>query len=170
MTDGKECITAVKYALDAGYRAFDSAEWYYNEAEVGQGIREWLSEHPEVTREDIFFTTKLKSNESYAAARKSIKTSLKKCGLGYIDLYLLHSPYGGKKKRLECWGALMDACDEGEVRSIGVSNFGVQHLEELLGSNPRIKPVVNQVELHPFNTRTNIVCSLFDPLCWRRYD
>ena len=79
-------------------------------------------------REDIFFTTKLKSNVSYDAARKSIKESIKACGLGYIDLYLLHSPYGGKTKRLECWKAVEDAIQDGEVKTGGVSNFGIKHV------------------------------------------
>ena len=68
------------------------------------------------------------SNSSYDATRKSIKTSIKECGLGYIDLYLMHAPYGGKKKRLECWKAVEDAIEDGEVRMGGVSNFGIKHV------------------------------------------
>jgi len=79
-------------------------------------------------REDIHFTSKLASNTSYDAARKSIKQSVKQCGLGYIDLFLLHSPYGGKAKRIECWKAVEDAIDDGEVKTGGVSNFGVKHV------------------------------------------
>lgn len=79
-------------------------------------------------REDIFFTTKLQNNVSYEATKKAISDSLRKSGLDYIDLYLLHSPYGGKKKRLECWSAVMDAVDQGFVKSAGVSNFGVKHV------------------------------------------
>jgi diketogulonate reductase-like aldo/keto reductase len=109
-----------------------------------------------VKREDIFYTSKLASNSNYETARKSIKQSVKTCGLGYIDLFLLHSPYGGKEKRLESWKAVEDAIKDGEVRTGGVSNFGVKHLEELMASKPRIMPAVNQIEVHPFNTRTNI--------------
>lgn len=132
---------------------------YHNEAQVGRAIKSFLagaSNKDSLTREDLFYTSKLASNATYEVARQSIKQSVERAGLGYIDLFLLHSPYGGKTKRLESWRALEDAILDGEVRSGGVSNFGVQHLEELLASNPRIKPAVNQVEVHPFNTRENI--------------
>lgn len=132
---------------------------YRNEKNVGDAILDFISgpnNTEKLKREDIFFTTKLASNSSYETARKSIKQSVKTCGLGYIDLFLLHSPYGGKSKRLESWKAVEDAIQEGEVKTGGVSNFGVKHLEELKASKPRISPAVNQIEVHPFNTRTNI--------------
>ncbi|KAI9848222.1 MAG: hypothetical protein M1837_000896 [Sclerophora amabilis] len=159
LMSSKETEEAVKCGLKTGYRGFDSAEMYGNEQEVGHAISAFLSSKENTTnlkREDIHFTTKLASNVSYDAARRSINQSLKKSGLGYIDLYLLHSPYGGKAKRLECWKAVEDAIEEGKVKIGGVSNFGVKHLEQLLGSNPRILPMVNQIEVHPFNTRTEI--------------
>lgn len=131
MTSGRECSSAVTHALSAGYRAVDSAEWYANEAEVGSAINSFLKLNSGLKREDIWFTTKLKSNVSYDTTRKSIKESVKKSGLGYIDLYLLHSPYGGKKKRLECWKAVEDAIGDGECRAGGVSNFGVKHVRGL---------------------------------------
>ena len=81
-----------------------------------------------LTREDIHFTSKLASNSSYDAARKSIKQSIKMCGLGYIDLFLLHSPYGGKRARLESWRAVEDAVHDGEIKIGGVSNYGVKHV------------------------------------------
>lgn len=132
---------------------------YHNEREVGLAILGFLSgptNTNDLKREDIFFTSKLASNSSYETARKSIKQSVKTCGLGYIDLFLLHSPYGGKTKRLESWRAVEDAIEDGDVKVGGVSNFGVKHLEELIASKPRIMPAVNQIEVHPFNTRTNI--------------
>jgi len=160
LTSGQETVHAVRWALDAGYRGFDSAQMYRNEREVGRSILSWLADDKSNTeklkREDIFFTSKLASNTSYEAARKSIKQSVKTSGLGYIDLFLLHSPYGGKKNRLSSWKAVEDAIDAGEVKIGGVSNYGVKHLEELLATNPRTKPAVNQIEVHPFNTRTNI--------------
>jgi diketogulonate reductase-like aldo/keto reductase len=130
MTSGKETERAVTYALEAGYVAFDSAEWYANEKEVGTSITRFLNSpnNTGLKREDLWFTTKLKSNVGYDATRKSIKRSIAKCGLGYLDLYLLHSPYGGRDKRLECWKAVEDAIAEGEVRVGGVSNFGVRHV------------------------------------------
>ncbi|TVY15805.1 putative oxidoreductase [Lachnellula arida] len=159
MTSGHECSSAVRHALCAGYRAINSAEWYANEAEVGSAINSFLASKQNqagLKRDDIWFTTKLKSNISYDATRRSIKQSIKKSGLGYIDLYLLHSPYGGKQKRLECWRAVEDAVNEGECRAGGVSNFGVKHLQELLDSKPKFVPAVNQIEVHPFNTQSVI--------------
>ena len=104
---------------------------YHNEREVGSSILAYISSSSNVSslkREDIHFTSKLASNTSYDAARKSIKTSVKQSGLGYIDLFLLHSPYGGKTKRLDCWKAVEDAIEDGEVKTGGVSNFGVKHV------------------------------------------
>lgn len=132
---------------------------YHNEREVGTSIQSFLSSKANTSslkREDIFFTSKLASNTSYEAARNSIKQSVKTSGLGYIDLFLLHSPYGGAAKRLACWKAVEDALDDGDVKIGGVSNFGVKHLQELLDSRPRIHPAINQIEVHPFNTRKEI--------------
>lgn len=160
LTSGKETENAVKYALEAGYRGFDSAQMYHNEREVGRSILRFLeaekSKPNGVKREDIFFTSKLASNISYDATRRSIKESIRASGLGYIDLFLIHAPYGGRAKRLECWRAIEDAVADNEIRAAGVSNYGVKHLQELLSTNPRIRPVVNQIEVHPFNTRTEI--------------
>lgn len=158
---GREASSAVIWALQAGYRAVDSAQMYRNERDCGQAILSFLNDKSfnkaGLTREDIFFTSKLASNTSYEAARKSISQSVKTSGLGYIDLFLLHSPYGGKKARLSSWRAVEDAIKDGEIKIGGVSNFGVKHLEELSSSSPRIMPAVNQIEVHPFNTRADIV-------------
>ncbi len=131
LMQGSETHHAVTWALESGYRAFDSAQMYDNEHEVGQSILDFLKSPANTAalrREDVWFTTKLASNVSYDATRESIRESLRACGLGYIDLFLLHSPYGGKTKRLECWRAVEDAVAEGEVRTGGVSNFGVKHV------------------------------------------
>jgi aryl-alcohol dehydrogenase-like predicted oxidoreductase len=104
---------------------------YHNEQETGQAVVDFLSGETNtqsLKREDIHFTSKLASNSSYDAARKAIKKSVKECGLGYIDLFLLHSPYGGKKARLDSWKAVEDAIDDGEIRIGGVSNYGVKHV------------------------------------------
>ncbi|KAE9375067.1 Aldo/keto reductase [Stipitochalara longipes BDJ] len=166
MTSGHETSSAVTHALEAGYRGFDSAEWYANEREVGSAITSYLTSSANkdigLKREDVWFTTKLKTNSSYDATRKAIKRSLQRSGLEYLDLYLLHSPYGGKEKRRECWRAVADAIEEGVVRSGGVSNFGVRHLQELLDSKPRIIPAVNQIEVHPFNTQEDITSFCHD--------
>ncbi|KAI4141141.1 MAG: hypothetical protein LQ341_003596 [Variospora aurantia] len=159
LTSGQETSNAVQWALEAGYRAFDSAQMYRNEKEVGSSILKFLSSHDNtlgLKREEFHFTSKLASNSSYEIARRSITQSVKQCGLGYIDLFLLHSPYGGKAARLASWKAVEDAIADGEVKTGGVSNYGVKHLQELLDSEPRVLPAVNQIEVHPFNTRTEI--------------
>ncbi|KAH8597029.1 NADP-dependent oxidoreductase domain-containing protein [Bisporella sp. PMI_857] len=156
-TSGKECSNAVTYALEAGYRGFDSAEWYGNEKAVGSAIVNFLDNNKQgIERQHIWFTTKLKDNSSYDETRLAIRRSIHKSGLGYLDLYLLHSPYGGPEKRLECWRAIEDAIELREIRTGGVSNFGLRHLKELIDSNPRHLPSVNQIEVHPFNVRPEL--------------
>src|SRR2546423_1452334 len=105
---------------------------YHNELECGQAIKSFLANGEKNTagldRKDIHFTSKLAANISYDAARKAISQSVKTSGLGYIDLFLIHSPYGGKDARLEVWRAVEDAIQDGEVKSGGVSNYGVRHV------------------------------------------
>jgi diketogulonate reductase-like aldo/keto reductase len=132
---GREARESVREALTVGYRGFDCAQMYYNEREAGLAIKNFLA-GPQNTqglrREDIFYTSKLAENEtSYDAVKRSIAQSVEACGLGYIDLFLLHSPYGGKKARLASWKALEDAVLEGKVRAAGVSNYGVAHVSSL---------------------------------------
>ncbi|KAG9714684.1 hypothetical protein KCU75_g24029, partial [Aureobasidium melanogenum] len=106
LTSGNETTKATRWALEAGYLAVDSAQMYHNEREVGNAITDFLKSPNNIAnlkREDIHYTSKLASNSDYNTARKSIKKSVQECGLGYIDLFLLHSPYGGKKARLESW-------------------------------------------------------------------
>jgi diketogulonate reductase-like aldo/keto reductase len=131
LMSGSEASNAVKHALESGYKAFDSAQMYHNERQVGKSILNFLEANPSVKREDIHYTTKLASNSDYNTARKSITKSVKECGLGYIDLFLLHSPYGGKMDRLESWRAVEDAVADGEVKIGGVSNFGEKHVRHL---------------------------------------
>jgi diketogulonate reductase-like aldo/keto reductase len=107
---------------------------YHNERETGQGIKSFLTSKANtqgLTREDIHFTTKLATNTTYDRARKSITESVKRSGLGYVDLLLLHSPYGGKDLRLQSWRAIEDAIDAGEIKMGGVSNYGVKHVCDL---------------------------------------
>lgn len=125
---GRNAKDAVTWALQAGYRAVDSAEVYGNEKEVGTAILSFLKSQTALSREDIWFTTKVWNNTSYNATRTSIHDSIKRSGLGYLDLYLLHSPYPGKSKRLECWRAIEDAIQDGEVKAGGVSNWSVKHV------------------------------------------
>ncbi|GMM56141.1 hypothetical protein DAKH74_027570 [Maudiozyma humilis] len=160
-TTNAECSRVVEDALDVGYRHFDSAQHYGNEKGASEGIAKWLSEDPaNRRREDIFYTTKITEvNHGYEKAKASIKESLKKAeSIKYIDLVLIHSPMSNREKRLETWKALQEAVNEGTVKSIGVSNYAIPHLKELLEwEGLTIKPVINQVEINPWLTRKEIV-------------
>jgi diketogulonate reductase-like aldo/keto reductase len=141
VTDVAECESSVTTALDSGYRLVDTAIAYRNERAVGRAIRSST-----VAREDIFLTTKLwPSDYGLEKARDAINGSLERLDSGYIDLLLLHQPVGDV---LGAWKAMEDAVERGAVRSIGVSNFAVPDLELLLDS-ARVRPVIDQVELHP---------------------
>lgn len=148
----QECILN---ALKVGYRLIDSASWYNNEVECGRAILEFCKQTG-VPRSDIIYTTKLGSNKGRAHSTEAIQIALDKCGLGYIDLFLIHTPEGGPEARRESWEAICAAQKEGKLKSIGISNFGVKHMEEFLDSGLPM-PAVNQVDVHPFNTRSEIV-------------
>ncbi|PKI85595.1 hypothetical protein MVES1_000279 [Malassezia vespertilionis] len=138
---------AVKWAFDAGYRHIDSASRYNNEEAVGRAVKEWCAAN-NVPREQIFITTKLWDADQ-SSVTAAIDESLRKLDMKYIDLYLIHSPEPGIESFLSAWKEMEAAVDAGKVRSIGVSNFDEEHLDALL-PNARIKPVVNQIESHPF--------------------
>ncbi|KAF4579834.1 hypothetical protein EYR36_001654 [Pleurotus pulmonarius] len=135
--------------------ALDSADWYDNESECGQAILDYCGSTG-IPRAEIFYTTKLKMNNGYEKTVGAIQRSLDRCGLGYIDLYLIHGPLGGSQARLDSWRAICDAQKEGKLKSVGVSCFGVRHLKELEDSNLPL-PAVNQIDLHPFMTRVDVV-------------
>lgn len=140
--EGREVIESVKAAIKAGYRSIDTAALYANEEGVGQAVRE-----SGVAREDLFITTKVwNSDQGYEQTLAAFDKSISKLGLEYVDLYLIHWPVKGKYK--ETWRALEQLYGEGKVRAIGVSNFQIHHLEDLM-ENAEVKPMVNQVELHP---------------------
>ncbi len=139
----KECFEAVKSALSLGYRHIDTAAIYGNEADVGAAIKE-----SGVRRSDIFLVTKLwNADQGYDSALRAIDVSLSKLGTDYVDMYLIHFPVTGKRN--ESWKALEKIKNEGKAKSIGVSNFMVSHLEELLKETGTV-PAMNQVEYHPF--------------------
>jgi diketogulonate reductase-like aldo/keto reductase len=141
---GKTTREAVQYAFDAGYRHIDTAWIYGNEADVGRAVAAST-----VPREEVFVTTKLwNADQGFKSTIKACERSLKTMKLGYVDLYLMHWPV--KDLRLESWSAMEKLLAEGKCRSIGVSNFMVHHLEELLG-NSDVVPAVNQIELSPYN-------------------
>jgi diketogulonate reductase-like aldo/keto reductase len=140
---GEETKRAVRWALEAGYRHVDTARIYGNEADVGAAIRE-----SGVPRDEVFVTTKLwNADHGYDKTRRAAAGSLARLGIERVDLYLVHWPVAGL--RLDTWRAMETLHAEGKARAIGVSNYMVRHLEELLGA-ARVPPAANQVELSPF--------------------
>ena len=151
--DGQELIDAVKIAVKHGYRSIDTAAIYGNEVGVGQGIRKGM-EDENITREDLFITSKVwNSDLGYETTIAAYEESLTKLGLEYLDLYLIHWPVEGKYK--EAWKALETLYKEGRVKAIGVSNFHIHHLEELI-KDAEIKPMIDQVEYHPRLTQKEL--------------
>jgi diketogulonate reductase-like aldo/keto reductase len=147
--EGPELVDAVKTAIQHGYRSIDTAAIYENEEGVGQGIKE-----SGIAREDLFVTSKVwNADLGYESTLAAYQTSLDKLGLEYLDLYLIHWPVAGKYK--EAWRALETLYKEGRVRAIGVSNFQVHHLEDLM-KDAEVKPMVNQVEYHPRLTQKEV--------------
>src|SRR2546423_15530692 len=140
---GKETRKAVSSALESGYRLIDTAKMYGNERDVGAAVRE-----SGIQREEIFVTTKLwNSDHGFEAALRAFEGSNRELGLEYVDLYLIHWPV--PRLRGESWKALQKIREQGLARSIGVSNYTIPHLEEILRATP-VPPSVNQVEFHPF--------------------
>lgn len=151
--EGEELVDAVATAIKQGYRSIDTAAIYENEKGVGEGIRKAITE-TSLTREDLFITSKVwNSDLGYEATLAAYETSLSKLGLEYLDLYLIHWPVKGKYN--EAWRALETLYKEGRVKAIGVSNFHIHHLEDLM-QTATIKPMVDQVELHPRLAQTEL--------------
>lgn len=147
VTDSAECQRSVVDAIETGYRLIDTAAAYMNEDAVGRAIRS-----SSIAREELFITTKLWiQSDGYAGTKKAFENSLKKLQLDYLDLYLIHQPYGDVYGE---WRALQDLYKEGKVRAIGVSNFHPDRLIDLIVHN-EIVPAVNQVETHPFHQQHN---------------
>ena len=141
--DPAECERSVIDALHVGYRLLDTASSYGNEEAVGAAIK-----NGGVAREELFVTTKLwVQDASYEGAKQAFDTSLKKLGLDYLDLYLIHQPYGDV---FGAWRAMEELYRENRVRAIGVSNFAPDRLMDFLVHN-EIAPAVNQIETHPFH-------------------
>jgi diketogulonate reductase-like aldo/keto reductase len=140
--DGPECENAVRWALELGYRHIDTAQAYGNEASVGRALRD-----SGVSREDVFLTTKLYPGHRDPA--REAEQSLRRLGVEYVDLYIIHWPQGGPSW---AWPGMEEARALGHARSIGVSNFSAKELEEVfaVASTP---PVVNQVQFSPFEYR-----------------
>lgn len=154
--------TAIISAISAGYRHIDTASGYRNEETVGAGIRKGL--HKEgIARADLFVTAKLwPGNPAWGDAPKTGAQTLEECsaslerlGLDYVDLYLIHAPYGGDM-RLEQWRALLDLQASGKARSVGVSNFNESHLDEIKAAGLPM-PDANQIELHPWSQKPKLL-------------
>lgn len=142
--DPEDTAETVRTAFDAGYRHIDTAQMYGNEAEVGQAIA-----NSGIARDELWITTKCNnSNHGYDDAQSALDESLRKLGLDYVDLYLIHWPLPGKDLYVDTWKGFEKAASDGKARSIGVSNFKEHHLDRLAEETDTV-PAVNQVELHP---------------------
>ncbi|KAH7925931.1 Aldo/keto reductase [Leucogyrophana mollusca] len=143
---------SVLEAFKAGYRHVDSAQAYRNESSVGEAVRD-----SGIDRGDLFITTKcISKNHGYESTLKGVDESLTEFGFDYIDLFLIHNPHSGNERRLATYEALQESSKAGKIRTVGVSNYGVQHLEEIRLAGFAM-PAVNQIELHPFCQQRPIV-------------
>ncbi len=150
-TPADQTAQVVRAALDLGYRHIDTAAIYENETGVGQAIAE-----SGLARDTLFITTKLwNADQGHDRALKALDTSLDKLGLDYVDLYLIHWPCPSKGLFVESWQALVQARKDGKVRSIGVSNFRAQDIDQIVEATG-VTPAVNQIELHPLLQQTEL--------------
>ncbi|REI05053.1 aldo/keto reductase [Staphylococcus felis] len=151
----EDAKSAVKHAIKNGYRSIDTAMIYQNEEMVGQGIHEALEE-TNLQRDDLFITSKLwLTDYGYENVEVAYKASLNRLGLDRLDLYLMHWPGLDESLMVETWKGMEMLYEKGLVDNIGVSNFNVEHLDRLL-SEAKIKPVINQVEYHPYLTQSRL--------------
>lgn len=147
--EGEETIRSVTSAIECGYRHIDTASLYANEAGVGKAIRE-----SGIPREEIFVTTKVwNDDQGYESTLRAFEKSLSLLQMDYVDLYLVHWAVSGRY--LDTWRALETLYADGRVRAIGVSNFQIHHLQQVLEQG-EIKPMVNQVEYHPWLTQVEL--------------
>ncbi|MEJ6399884.1 aldo/keto reductase [Nicoliella lavandulae] len=143
LTDPDETVKAVESAISAGYRLIDTAKVYTNEALVGEGIK-----NSGIARDQLFVTSKVWINDSgYEKTKQAIDNSLEKLQLDYLDLYLIHQPYGDN---YGSWRAMEEARAAGKIKSIGVSNFPDYQITDLATFN-KVKPAINQIEINPWN-------------------
>ncbi|XP_077597783.1 aldo-keto reductase Mvan_2161-like [Stigmatopora nigra] len=160
---GEAVLRAVDASLAAGYRAFDSAAVYGNEADLGRALRELLPKYG-LTREDVFITSKLSPQDQGEKATEGALRSLSNLALDYIDLYLIHWPgtrgmdVGDKRNpgnRAQSWAALEELHAQGKLKAIGVSNYTPAHMKEL-AANCKVQPAVLQVEFHPLECQSEL--------------
>ncbi|CAD5897417.1 promiscuous aldo/keto reductase [Carnobacterium maltaromaticum] len=151
--DHAELVEAIKLAIVQGYRSIDTASIYGNEEAVGEGIRQGIVAAG-ISRKELFVTSKVwTADMGFEEVEKAYQVSLDKLGLDYLDLYLIHWPVAGKF--IPTWKKMEELYQDGKIRSIGVSNFQIHHLEELFAETS-IKPVINQVEYHPKLTQLEL--------------
>lgn len=163
-----EAVPAILAAVEAGYRSIDTAYIYHNEAEVGQGIAQCG-----VPRAELFVATKVwNDRHGHDSTKSAFVESLDRMHLDYVDLYLIHWPVPKQKRYVQAWEALIQLRDDGRAKSIGVCNFQISHLQQLLDGTG-VLPVVNQIELHPhfqqpelraYHTAHNIRTEAWSPL------
>jgi diketogulonate reductase-like aldo/keto reductase len=147
--EDNDATNSVKWAIENGYQLIDTAAVYKNERGVGEGIRQ-----SNTKREDLFITTKLwNADQGYDSAHQAFNDSLERLGLDYVDLYLIHWPVEGKFN--DSWKAMEEIYESGREKAIGVSNFHQHHIEELM-KTAKIKPMVDQIELHPTLTQVEL--------------
>jgi len=138
-------------ALEVGYRHIDTAQMYRNECEVGQAVRE-----AGLDRSDVFVTSKLSNaSHGHAATLAAFERTMDALDLGYLDLFLIHWPMPRNDDYVETWQAMAEIYESGRVRSVGVSNFQIDHLRRLLDSSDLV-PAVNQIAVHPFLTQERL--------------
>ncbi|MDW9382727.1 aldo/keto reductase [Chryseobacterium sp. JV558] len=165
MEDLKECENAVIKAIQSGYRMIDTAAIYQNETAVGAGVK-----NSGVNRDELFITSKVwVQDHGYEKAKSAFQRTLDRLQMDYLDMYLIHWPYGDF---LGTWKALEELYKEGKIKAIGVCNFTIEKLEELK-ANSTVLPVINQIELHPvfqqkelqvYNRENNIITQPWSPL------
>lgn len=168
LTPDPDMPAVLKAAFAAGYRHIDTAAIYRNEAGVGRGIAE-----SGIARNELFVTTKLwNADQGYDSTMRALDSSLVKLRLDHVDLYLIHWPCPGNGRFVESWKALVEAQKSGKAKSIGVSNFRIEDLEQIIGETG-VVPAANQVELHPwlqqhelrdYHARHGIVTEAWSPL------
>ncbi len=164
----EKTVEVVLHALEVGYRSIDTAAMYRNESEVGQAV-----ERSGIARSEVFVTTKLwNGDHGHDAALRAFEHSLSRLGTDYVDLYLIHWPVPSQDLYAETWQALVSLRTDGRARSIGVSNFAIEHLERII-EKTGVVPAVNQIELHPrlqqaelrrFHEQHGIVTEAWSPL------
>lgn len=148
VAEGEEVYNSVRWALEAGYRLVDTAAFYENEEGVGRAIRD-----SGIPREEIFVTTKVwNTDHGYERTLRACEKSLTKLGMDYADLYLIHWPGQNRDRMLKTWEALLELKALKKIRSAGVSNFKQHHIDTLIGAYD-VTPSVNQIELHPWDTK-----------------